>query len=80
MIPLTSNQMVVIGILATGATAIGLEATGNLSPIVDYLMVNGKTLLKVAQVIGLFIAGYFRRFKLALTLIITLLATEFYLE
>ena len=66
--------------MAVGATAIVLEMTGNLSPVVDYLMVNGKTLLKVAQIVGLFMAGYFRKFKLALTLIITLLATEFCLE
>ena len=72
--------MVVIGVLATVAVAIWLEMTGNLSPVVDYLMVNGKTLLKVAQIVGLFVAGYFRKFKLALTLIITLVATEFCLE
>lgn len=72
--------MVVLGLLAVGATAIWLEMTGNLSSVVDYLMVNGKTLLKVAQIIGLFIAGYLKKFKLALTLIITLLATEFCLE
>lgn len=80
MIPLTSNQLVVLGVFAVGAIAIWLGMTGNLDSVLDYLKVHGKTILKVAQIVGLFIAGYFKKFKLALTLIITLLATEFCLE
>ncbi len=69
-----------VGLIAACALTVWLGITGNLDPVVGFLQSNGKTLLKVAQIVGLFVAGYIRNLRLAVTLIITLLATEFCLE
>lgn len=72
--------MVVLGIIAGIATVIYLGTVGKLDETVSFFTANGKTILRVAQIIALFIAGYFRKLKLAVVLIFTLCATEVFAE
>lgn len=73
---MASQPMIVLGAAAAVIAAIAIVwATGSWGSVASWFVANGKTVLTVVQVAGIFYCGMEGRLRLGLVLIFTTLAT-----